>query len=383
MDTSNNIEFLSNKYLTEELTDKELGKLLDLLQDKNNIKIFKSIVKDDFLLKVDGKKFDYKDSLSKIQGELNINSNNPKVIPLYRKLLKYASIVLVFLALGGAWYFNNRNVEVTPTILNNVEIVLSDGSQYIIDSEDVVTNVVDNENNILGHINKGALSYKNSAKSELAYNTLKVPYGRKFQLVLSDGTKVDVNSGTSLKYPVTFIEGEKREVFLITGEAYFDVTKNEASPFVVNADGVGVTVLGTQFNVASYAEDSSTEVTLEEGSVVVYNDAETSKLKLVPNERSVWSKTNHVLSKSEVNTGLYTSWRKGKLIFSKNTFKEIAKILERHFGVTIEGYGDVLAKERFTARFEGETINQIMLYFKNSYGFDYQIKGNKIIINSK
>src|SRR5690606_36367432 len=108
---------------------------------------------------------------------------------------------------------------------------------------------------------------------KLAYNTLKIPFGKKFRLQLSDGTMVHINSGSTLKYPIKFIAGENRQVYL-DGEAFFDVAKDKKHPFIVNADNLNVRVLGTHFNVSNYPEDAVTDVVLVEGSVGMYRSNE-------------------------------------------------------------------------------------------------------------
>ena len=110
----------------------------------------------------------------------------------------------------------------------------------------------------------------------MVYNTLKIPYGKKFEVQLSDGTIVHLNAGTSLRYPVQFVKNQSRQVYL-TGEAFFEVSKDKAHPFTVNTQEVNVEVLGTKFNVNSYTEDVSTDVVLVEGKVSLYKDKKTAE----------------------------------------------------------------------------------------------------------
>src|SRR5690606_20172851 len=127
--------------------------------------------------------------------------------------------------------------------------------------------VRDADGNIIGTHNKSKLTYTGVSKGEeLVYNTLNIPYGKQFDVVLSDGTHVFLNSGTSLRYPVTFIKGKDRTVFL-SGEAYFEVAKDEGHPFVVDANEIQIEVLGTKFNVSRYPEDSNINTVLVEGSI--------------------------------------------------------------------------------------------------------------------
>ena len=210
-----------------------------------------------------------------------------------------------------------------------------------------------------------------------------VPYGKTFQIILSDGTVVELNAGTTLKYPVNFSENQPRQVYL-EGEGYFDVTHNPNHKFIVNSNGFNTEVLGTEFNVTAYPEDTTTETVLVEGSVAVYNELnKDEKTVLVPNELASLNNISKTVTKTTVNTDYYTSWRQGELIFRSMAFVDIVKQLERRFDVKITGVGEQLAKEKFTARFSKEkTIDQIVSYFSESYGFTYTIDKNKINIET-
>src|SRR5699024_2401351 len=120
---------------------------------------------------------------------------------------------------------------------------------------------------------------KHTTKNAMRYNTLTTPRGGQYQLTLSDGTRVWLNSGSSIRYPVAF-NGKNRKVEM-TGEAYFEVAKNEGRSFIVKKGDVEIKVLGTQFNVNAYADNRKMKVTLLEGAVKVKNEI------LKPNEQAV------------------------------------------------------------------------------------------------
>ena len=209
-----------------------------------------------------------------------------------------------------------------------------------------------------------------------------MPYGKQFEIQLSDGTKVHLNAGTSLKYPVKFVDGKTRQVFL-EGEAFFDVTSDKKHPFIVNAEALNVEVFGTEFNVSSYPEDSTTEVVLIEGSVALYNENETLKegVTIVPGTKGSHDKNDQSISVEKVNIELYTQWMKGSLIFRNSSFETISKKLERHYNMKIINTNEQLDKEIFNASFKEEPIDIILSYFKNSYDIKYRIEDNTIYIN--
>lgn len=225
----------------------------------------------------------------------------------------------------------------------------------------------------------------NDTGKPLEYHKLTVPYGKTFQLVLSDGTKVHLNAGTSLKYPVRFVEGQSRKVFM-EGEAFFDVQKSKEQPFIVNANNLGVQVLGTQFVVSSYPEDAYINTILLEGSVGLYKSSQKRNQEeytmLEPGYMGAWSKTEESISVEEVDTNIYTAWTKGRMIFSRMKFKDIIKKLARWYNVSITNSNTQLGEETFTATFDVkiESMEDILESFKRNYGFEYEVENNQIKI---
>lgn len=230
-------------------------------------------------------------------------------------------------------------------------------------------------------------SSSDSDKKSIEYHRLTVPYGKTFQLVLSDGTKVHLNAGTSLKYPVRFIEDKSREVFM-EGEAFFDVQKNKEQPFIVNSGNLGVQVLGTQFVISSYPEDAFINTVLLEGSVGLYKNQGSQKkdkeryTMLEPGFMGAWSKEEENIAVTEVDTDIYTAWTKGRMVFSHMKFEDIIKKLARCYNVSITNNNVELGEETFTATFDIkiESMEDILESFKRNYGFDYDIENDKINI---
>ncbi|RTY77515.1 FecR family protein [Flavobacterium sp. LS1P28] len=267
----------------------------------------------------------------------------------------------------------------------NITLQLENGTIKVI-KEDGSTEVVDAAGNIVGTQKGNLLIYnkEDAAQKTLTYNTLTVPYGRRFELQLSDGTSIHLNAGTSLKYPVNFIEGKNRQVFL-EGEGFFKVAKDAKHPFIVNSNDMDVRVLGTQFNISSYPEDEQINTVLVEGLVSVYGENEVynskTAVKLNPGFKAAWQKNNKQIAVSKVDTEMFTDWINGKIIFRHLPFKNIIKKLERHYNVDIVCNNKRLNNELFTASFEKETIEQVLTTFNKNYAINYTIKDNKIIIS--
>lgn len=303
----------------------------------------------------------------------------------WRTYAAIAASVVVLLSIGISYqkgYLTNDQ----PTVINNtnqITLQLENGEIQVI-SENATSTVKDANGNVIGNHDRNKIVYDNETSVEnLVYNTIKIPYGKRFQLQLSDGTVVHLNAGTTLKYPVKFLASQNRQVFL-EGEAYFDVAKDKKHPFVVNADELNVRVLGTHFNVSNYPEDDQTDVVLVEGSVGMYGaneifDAAKNTI-LKPGFKGSFDRKNKSINTKAVSTDYYTSWIRGGLSFRNMAFKNICKKLERKYNVKIVNQNDKFETEVFNASFEDEPITKILSYFNDIHSFDYVQKDNYIII---
>ena len=300
---------------------------------------------------------------------------------------KYAAVaasIVVFLSIG--WLYQNDTPEAVPAPAltgNEITLQLENGEIKVIAEGDVAALSVARGNVVAAQKGNTIVYDTKTSLEKLVYNTIKIPYGKRFQLQLSDGTAVHLNAGTTLRYPVKFIAGEKRTVFL-EGEAYFEVAKDKAHPFVVNADQLNVQVLGTHFNVSSYPEDDVTDVVLVEGSVGLYTANEnfdaTKNTVLNPGEKGRLHKNDNSITTKPVATKIYTAWINGELVFRDMTFNNICRKLERKYNVTIVNQNPKLAKQKFNASFKNEPIDKVLGYFTELSSFDYTIKKNIITI---
>lgn len=372
------------KSIVKIITSEEQRVLDKWLADINNLALYNKIIN----------KNNIQDKLSiynqieteriykKLENKIIKHSKKEKTLKVFR-VFKYASIILVLL--GISYFFKNAYFsKQEPFVIPNEQITLQleNGSIKIINEEDS-SQLVNSKGNIIGTQSGAQIAYGNDSNTKnLVYNTLTVPYGKRFLILLSDGTTVNLNAGTSLKYPVKFLEGKNREVFL-KGEAFFKVAKDEKHPFIVNSASLNIQVLGTQFNVSSYPEDTETDVVLTEGSVnlsVVNNTKKTSLLK--PGFKASYNKndTSDIMV-NPVITSIYTSWINGELVFRNISFENILKKMERHYNITIINKNSELANEKFNASFRNEPIEKILEYFKITYNINYTINKNKITIN--
>ncbi|MCK0136068.1 FecR family protein [Arenibacter sp. S6351L] len=300
-----------------------------------------------------------------------------------KSMLRYAAVFVGLIGLGyGYWHFN-LEAQKTTEPEDSITLLLENGETLTIspESQQTITNV---QGKILGEQKGDHLDYSNPTKTKkLVYNTLTVPNGRRFSVVLSDSTIVHLNAGSSLKYPVKFIEHQNRQVFL-NGEAFFDVTKNESNPFIVTSGTLDVRVLGTKFNISSYPEDRQINTVLVEGAVSLYsakgNYDPKKAFKLEPGYKAAWDRLYENTELEEVDTDIYTGWIQGKLILKETSFRNIIQKLQRHYKVSIDNKYEKLNNEVFTATFDIETIEEALKIFDQETPFEYTIEGNNIII---
>ena len=302
-----------------------------------------------------------------------------------RYLTFLGRVAAIFIGLFATIYF----IQIKKMPSNEIQISedvikLKVGKDNIkVIKQDEAREIVSGSGEVIGIQNGNKITYHaNPEIKELVYNELEVPYGKIFDIELSDGTIVHLNSGTSIKYPVNFLKGKKREVF-IDGEAYFDVAKDINHPFIVNADLVAVEVLGTSFNISSYKEDTEIKTVLVEGKVNMYNaHSPNNKIALKPGYKGAWNKSDKYTYVEEVDTSLYTAWINGELIFKGSTFNNMVRKLERRYNVTISNNNVALQNKKFNARFSVniESIDDVMESINKISPFDYKIINNQVII---
>ncbi len=300
-------------------------------------------------------------------------------------LFKYAAILIVALGLGiGIWNYDQPiSEQLQPD--DAITLQLDNGEVKVISTEALQT-LINSEGAILGKQKGSQLDYSvSSGTNELEYNVLKVPYGKRFTVILSDSTRVYLNAGSSLKYPVRFLDGQNRQVFL-TGEGYFDVHKDKKHPFIVTSADIDVRVLGTKFNISAYPEDREINTVLVKGSVSLYGskeefDEKTAAL-LEPGYKAEWDKFYKKLAFEKVDTDIYTGWIDGKLVLKQMSFKNITKKLERQYNITIQSNYPKIDYQIFTATFDVETIQEVLKTFTEETPFEFQINGAHVTISA-
>ncbi len=380
---------LIDKYLNDSINGLEMERLKVWLEKEKNQEKFKTILECHYEINLGVQEVDldweYSLLMDKLEGKSSSGRRSSFV------WFKRAAIFVGFLGLGYLMYMTTEDSYKMEVDGNTIMIKQENGNMQIIKEEGSVE-IVDNKGRIIGKQNGTQLDYRNSVARDtdnlpneiLTYNELVVPYGKKMKLILSDSTIVHINSGTRLKYPVNFLGNKDRTVFL-EGEAFFEVTKSNKAPFIVNTDKVDIRVLGTKFDVSAYQDDEKVSTVLLEGSVELYTSDHGTvgdeKYLLVPGQIGSWNKSMNKMKVAETDVNEYTSWINGQTIFNIRPFPEILKVLERHYNVSITNNYKLLDNQQFFAKFDTETIEQVLTYFQNSVPFHYTKTGDMIEIN--
>ncbi len=220
------------------------------------------------------------------------------------------------------------------------------------------------------------LSYltHNSPERTESWAEIHSPVGSRTKFQLPDGTQGWLNSGSSIKYPVNFMSHRNVE---ISGEAWLDVVHIESKDFRVITPFFDVKVVGTQFNVIAYDDESTAEVILERGKVFVLGKDEEVKGELNPDQQLVFNKSANEFIKTRVDSKSYTSWKDGILIFRNVPMAEIAKRLERKYNTEIILHGDSLKSSIFRATFQDESLDEICKMLSTVAPIKYKIHDRK------
>ncbi|WP_067147818.1 FecR family protein [Pseudotamlana agarivorans] len=299
---------------------------------------------------------------------------------------QYAAAATIALILGLTFVFNSIDTDNEETIVADTKIeigtdkavlTLSDGSTVFLDS----TNVYHNQG-ISGSGKEITYDVVEANNQKLEFNFLTVPRGGQYKIKLSDGTGVWLNSDSQIKYPVNFIKGQSREVELVYGEAYFEVTKStkhNGDAFTVKTNEQSLTVLGTSFNVKAYKDETEILTTLVEGSVSVTNDINQNILQ--PGEQSRLSQSKNDFEISTVDVAEVISWRKGAFSFTNKPLKDIMKVLSRWYDVDFVFVNEDMESIAFTGVLnKQQSIEYILKIIKNTNNMNYRIENKRIII---
>ena len=254
-------------------------------------------------------------------------------------MARVAAVALPFVIALVLYVGLNREEEqmVRPSLASNIlpgtskaVLTLANGQMIPLGKEATDSTIITDGTQISA--SGSGVTYASGVESEsVVYNKLEIPRGGEFCLTLSDGTRVWLNSETSIQYPVAF--GAKERRVFVQGEAYFEVAKDANKPFTVQFMSSSVTVLGTSFNIRAYPEEKRSQTTLAEGSVRIYSPG--SSMLLKPGEQAEVSALSGEMVKQEVEVKNFTSWKDGRFVFEQQPLEDIMRTLERWYDIRV------------------------------------------------
>lgn len=313
----------------------------------------------------------------------SIRTQHVKKLQWY-KLPLAAAIGITVLSLGLYLYWSRAEQVVKPAQIavspiipggNKAILTLEDGSRVVLDNSD--NGVLANQGPaVISKEKNGKLVYNTvavAANQPMKYNSIVIPRGGQYQLVLPDGTKVWLNAASSLRFPVAFT-GKDRKVEL-SGEAYFEVAKNKEKPFHVIANGTEVEVLGTHFNVNSYTKEVNT--TLVEGAVKL--KATGNEVILKPGQSGITTENKGFdVKMADMESTL--AWKNGLFIFHDENLHSIMEKVSRWYDVEIEYRGNVQHKQLYGKVSRYEQVKELLNNMELTGIVHFKIEGRRIIV---
>ena len=307
-----------------------------------------------------------------------------------RKLLVVrcvAAVAILFLVSTCVWFVNRGGEEsqfmfpseIKPGSLR-ASLILNDGQEIMLDKR---LSLMESDSSVVLSNEKGELSYRNVREraGESSVNTLRVPCGGEYQLMLADGTRVRVNSESELVFPTCF-NSDRREVFL-KGEAYFQVAPDSDKPFYVRVNDYIVKVTGTSFNVTSYTDDPCTMTTLVEGKVSVYGNDSTWNCDLTPGYMLKFDKGTARVTSEECDPRIYTSWIDGEFKFRDMRLEDIMKKLNRWYDFEVAYEEEELKDLRFSGAAEKyNPVEFLLKMIEEVTKVRFDIEGKRIMVKN-
>lgn len=293
-----------------------------------------------------------------IESEIERKGKKLKLI----KTISWAATIILLIGLSSVFYvqFYGGNPEIDYKSIakvqpegNEVKLIFSDNSEKLLNSDDPNIQydeqgklIVDSESLV-----DEQMARENNPESVESFNQLVVPKGKRSSLILADGTKLHLNSGSRVIYPVVF-KKKSREIY-IEGEAYLDVSHSEDWPFVVATEHIKVKVLGTEFNVKSYPDEKNTSVVLVDGSVQALTKSK--KMLMKESELLTMSNTSGATTIAKTNVVEHISWKDGWMHCNNESIESITKKLSRYYNIDIRLKDPGLKKLTMTGKLDLKT----------------------------
>lgn len=342
---SERIAYLLRVYADKKMTEQEFNELFGYIRSaESDSDLHKFMIQEYQRIHMDEK-------LPQIDWDLMfanvINEQPAKTLKLYHQSwVRYAAAIIIFFGIGMFWWMSRDKQQAivsnkiadtlqTPVMPggNKAILTLADGSQIVLDSTQ--NGVLSRQGNVsIVKLANGQLAYNfdGSSSGTVSYNTMSTPRGGQYQLTLHDGTKVWLNSSSSIRFPVMFA-GTRREVE-VTGEAYFEVAENKKMPFRIKiGEEKEIEVLGTHFNVNAYPDEPTINTSLLKGAVRV--KGENSSALLTPGQQARFTNSGEINVVNDIDLEGVVAWKNGFFDFDGLGIKESMRQLERWYDIKV------------------------------------------------
>jgi len=414
MDNKEKAAYLLRLYLTNKISSTELNELNRFLLDETRAGYLQSALSE--LIEESPALPDYQEEeweslyqkIRQTARDGDLRETVPSLIPshhvseirthpIHRKSWLIAAAIIIIMLTGGAvtLMLRSGSRKATPTVAEQIKpasddigpggnkaiLTLADGSTIDLDQAKNGT-IQQQGKSQLVKVNGGMLAYKENRKAnkgddlESSFNKISTPRGGKFQLVLSDGSKVWLNAASSLTYPTTFA-GKERSVQL-RGEAYFEIAPNAAKPFKVNHEDLQIEVLGTSFNVNAYKDEQTVKTTLLEGRVKVHN---ADQAVLLSPGQQARSKEKEPFSVATADLEEVVAWKNGLFRFNESTIEEVMRQISRWYDVEVVYEGSI-PKDLFRGEIYRNVNVSAVLKVLEVSGVHFRVEGKKIFVLS-
>lgn len=300
-----------------------------------------------------------------------------------RRIWGVAASLALLLGVGLVFLLNREKeklvAENAAVPASVVQLKLGNGESVALNMGMKLGVISDGEKKIICDSNR--LDYRSDKKvGEVTYNTLIVPEGAEYTLILCDGSRVHLNAATELRYPTVFTGG-KREVYL-SGEAYFEVEKDAEAPFIVRTDRMNIEVLGTSFNVNAYHDMDVYAATLTSGKIRAICGG--NEYDMQPGHQIRNNLRTGTVEVVKVDTNLYTSWKDGYYYFEACRLEDIMQTLSRWYGIHAFFQNSGLKEIEFTGRLKRyEDVSQLFKKFEHTRNVRFRLQGNTVVISEK
>lgn len=390
MESSATFTQLLDKYLTQTITAEEEKVFFQLVQSKKHVQELEAVIDE----ALGDAAFDVtEDPLlrDKLFEKILEQREKPvRRIPLYRRW-GWAAAILILLG-GSIYFYNTRNNEQKNIVQdqkqnkdilpgsNKALLTLSDGTVITLDSA-ANGAIAQQGNSSVIKLANGEIRYELNgiAENKVMMNTMATPKGGQYQLTLPDGSKIWLNAASSISYPAVFTGNERK--IKVSGEVYMEVAKDVRKPFFVDVDGRStIQVLGTSFNINSYANEGNIKTTLVDGAVKVLSHGKGATLQ--PGQQAVIAANTQEIRLQPANIDRVLAWKNGFINFESGSFQEVMRQIERWYDIDIKLEGSVPPAIIEGRMDRGVQLSDLMVLL-NNFGIHTRLEGRTLILNGK